>query len=231
MTDELPRRDVAFCPHCGNDSPQRLVDGHSWHGESYRTIWYALVACETCNRALLYISEPTKVPLVDVFSLRDSQLVWPAQTHLPDFVPEPIRRCYREAALIKRRAPNAFANQIGRALEALCKDRGTGNKPLAAALNELAEKGEIPATLARMTDLIRIIRNIGSHAGEDQVDPNHVDPIDDFFKAIVEYVYIAPRKVQELKATLDRVINPQPLRLNAVTPPVAIEPDSNPSDP
>lgn len=131
--------------------------------------------------------------------------MWPQPGDLHPSVPESVRRIYSEASAIKSRAPNAFANQIRRSLEALCKDRGTNKRVLAQSLKELSSRGEIPPTLADMTDVLRQLGNIGSHAGDQEIDPDYVDVIDDFFRAIVEYVYIAPHKVNEFKARLDYV--------------------------
>jgi glutamate-1-semialdehyde aminotransferase len=116
-----------------------------------------------------------------------------------------VRRCYEEAAAIQRLAPNAFANQIRRALEALCRDRSAAGNTLAANLRDLAARGEIPAVLAEMTDILRLFGNIGSHADEANVEAGDVDAIDEFFRAVVEYVYVAPHRVSEVRARVEQV--------------------------
>jgi len=120
-------------------------------------------------------------------------------------VPQKIRRIYQEAALIKSRAPNAFANQIRNALDALCRDRGTDKSTLAQNLKELAERGEIPWILAEATDVLQQLGHIGSDAEEREIDLGYIDAIDDFFKAIIEYVYIAPYKADEFKSQWEYV--------------------------
>ena len=105
-------------------------------------------------------------------------------------------------------APNAFAVQIRRALEALCEDRGAKNGTLQNMLNELSTKGEIPSTLIEATDLLRLIGNIGAHASEDSVKPWQVRTLDEFFRAIVEYVYIAPSKIKEFREGLKKFKSP-----------------------
>ena len=205
----MDEQDVAFCPHCGNTAPQELqgcsVSLH--HSDGAHN--YYLTRCATCLEGLLYrhIDPRNTGPTIlhGRFCLAQYELVWPAHGQLHSSVPDSIRRIYAEAALIKARAPNAFANQIRRSLEALCKDRGASNRVLMQNIKELASRGEIPPTLADMTDVIRQLGNIGSHAGDDEIDPNYVDVIDDFFRAIVEYVYIAPFKVTEFKARLEYV--------------------------
>jgi len=56
------------------------------------------------------------------FHLAD--LIWPDPGVLHQAVPKAVAECYIEASRIKNLAPNAFAVQIRRALEALCDDRG-----------------------------------------------------------------------------------------------------------
>ena len=204
MTNNNPRA-IAFCPHCGNTAPQRQVGVHSRLRGPNEAQYYTLVSCETCDRGLLYLSGLPDAPahqLINApFSLEGRELVWPQGNELHEAVPDPVRVCYNEACAVKRVAPNAFANQVRRSLEALCRDRGAQGRVLAQSLKELADRGEIPPVLAEMTDILRFLGNIGSHAAEEQVEPEYVDAIDDFFKAVVEYV--APYRVKEVKAELD----------------------------
>jgi hypothetical protein len=69
-------------------------------------------------------------------------------------------------------------------------------------LNGLVENNEIPPVLSEMSDVIRLIGNIGAHASQQNVKPGHVKIIDEFFRAIIEYVYVAPQKIMKLKNQL-----------------------------
>lgn len=203
----MEEHDIAFCPHCGNTTPQEL-EGHTFslnHKDGSHS--YFLTRCGTCLEGLLYryIDPMNGMPQMSHgdFQLKGYELVWPKPGDLHSSVPNAVSKIYAEASAIKGRAPNAFANQIRRSLEAICKDRGADHRILARNLQELASRGEIPPTLAEMTDVLRQLGNIGSHAGDEDIDPEYVDVIDDFFRAIVEYVYIAPFKVNEFKARLE----------------------------
>jgi len=192
----MEEQDIAFCPHCGNTTPQELqgysVSLHHIDGAHN----YFLTRCSTYLEALLYRHiDPINTPPAlshGRFNLKQYELIWPVPRDLHPSVPERVRKIYAEAAAIRTRAPNAFENQICRSLEALCIDRGPNERILAKNIKELASRGEIPSTLAEMTDVLRQLGNIGSHAGDEEIDPAYVDVIDDFFRAIVEYVYIAP---------------------------------------
>ncbi len=197
------KSDIAYCPHCGNTTPQSFV-GEAQNRDHFK---YVTTQCQTCLHALLYFRrleyvDPERNERLSKFTLR-----WPAAEALHPAVPVSVAQHYNEASKIKVLAPNAFASSIRRALEALCKDRGATKKTLALNLQYLADQGEIPATLSEMTDILRALGNIGSHAGEESILPEHVDVIDEFFRAVIEYVYIGPFKVREFKASLQQMKN------------------------
>jgi hypothetical protein len=67
-------------------------------------------------------------------------------------------------------------------------------------LKELAERGEIPPVLAQVTHILRMLGNIGAHG---KIEARHVQAIDEFFHAVVEYIYVAPRRVKEFQDALN----------------------------
>jgi hypothetical protein len=157
---------------------------------------YFIARCETCREILIYYSSTE-----EDFQL--AELYWP-DIGLNKSVPKEVSHIYDEAIRIKHLAPNAFAVQIRRALEAICKDRGTRKHNLAQQLNELAEKGEIPKTLSEASDILRLIGNVGAHASETEVHPLQAIAIDQFFKAIVSYVYVSPAMIKEFKENMKK---------------------------
>ena len=198
-------RRVAFCPHCGNRAPQRLIHTQEYLGQGYSRdgsmdnnipCAYYVAVCETCNEILLY---DVFGDIVEDKDFHRADLVWPDPGVLHKSVPKAIAECYVEAARIKNLAPNAFAVQIRRALEALCDDRGAKKGVLQLRLQDLASRSEIPPVLAEMTDVLRLLGNIGAHAADQSVKPGHVLAIDDFFRVIIEYVYVAPSKLKEFR--------------------------------
>lgn len=52
-------------------------------------------------------------------------------------------------------------------------------------------------------DFMRIIANLGAHAAEQEVDFWDPELLDDFFRAVVEYVYIAPSGTERLKERIN----------------------------
>ena len=206
MTKQI--RNISFCPHCCNRAPQKLVSTHHylerhWYLESGKESepapWSTFVAsCETCHQVLLYENP------ADCFSEEEfhfGTLKFP-EYGLHHSVPEKIRKVYDEASRIKWKAPNAFAVQIRRALEALCDERKAKGNNLNAQLQDLAKKNEIPIVLSELADTLRLLGNKGAHSGTEEVHQFQVNELDEFFRVIIEYVYVAPGKLEDFKKTL-----------------------------
>jgi hypothetical protein len=51
---------------------------------------------------------------------------------------------------------------------------------------------------------LRLVGNIGAHASEESVHPLQATAIDNFFKAIVEYVYVSPQRIAEFKDSMGK---------------------------
>ena len=199
---------IGFCPHCNHRAPLRLAlvqnfvtvmeDEYLPRSEVDGTYWLAV--CEVCSRVILYCGFGSTE---DVETWDDSCRIWPPVGTLDRSVPETIRQIYAEAIAIKNAAPNAFAVQVRKALEALCRERGVAAGPLAKQLRQLVDQGHLPGVLAEASDLLRLVGNIGAHAGNEQVQTDQVDAIDHFFRTVVEYVYVAPDKLRRLREQLD----------------------------
>lgn len=199
-------RITAFCPHCGNTAQQWLLARHYHEGESYTypagqkteggpDCEYTVRVCETCSELLVYheILHQGMSP----------ELMYPRSVELPVSVPESVRDCYAEAGRVQKAAPNAYAVMIRRALEAICHDRGVTEGNLQRGLAELANRGDIPPTLAEITTVLRQLGNAGAHNASQKVTVPVTWAMDDFFRAVVEYVYIAPSKLKTFKDRLE----------------------------
>jgi hypothetical protein len=163
-----------------------------------------VVVCETCNQLLLYenLGDQTDPEHFD-----RCELTFPRPYRLGIAVPREIAAVYEEAVRIKELAPNAFAVQIRRALEALAADKGVKKGTLQVQLTELAKNGDIPPNLARASDLLRTLGNVGAHASSQSVHPLLASAIDEFFRAVIEYVYIAPKRLAEFEAQMNRYLH------------------------
>jgi len=202
---------TAFCPHCGNTAQQTVLFRHSYVGETYTMngkrsevgvpCEYFVVVCETCKDLLLYHAMAGD-GISDNF--QEGALQYPKTPKLHRSVPESVRDCYMEAAQIQNIAPNAYAVMLRRALEVLCDDREIEDGVLQVRLAALARRGEIPPVLAEMTAVLRVLGNAGAHSSAQNISVPLTWGMDDFFRAIVEYVYVEPRKLQDFKQRIER---------------------------
>lgn len=203
--DKTPR---LRCPHCGNRTPHDYLHDEviscaiGPKAREFEHRRWALVRCHTCREVSLYgdrfctrnhNSDPVKV--IDV---HDLGLKWP-DLSLPESVPNNVRAAYEEALKVKQHSANAFANQIRKALEAVCNDREAKGDNLHNMLGNLEGRGEIPSQLGEMTDLIRMVGNAGSHADRFEVDYRFVEPIDDFFQTAVRYIYELSNQIEQVQ--------------------------------
>jgi len=86
----------------------------------------------------------------------------------------------------------------------MAKDKNAEGRTLNNKLNWLISQGLLPQVLGQMGHINRILRNWGAHDAETEVQPEDVEIVDEFFRTIVEYLYIAPAKVDRIQELIDR---------------------------
>lgn len=211
----MPARSILYCPTCGHRTTQVRViefmnspttanwacisEGLEQPPDDFDPFAseYALVLCEVCESPILYNSSFGQAKLED--------LVFPRADSLSRSVPESVAAFYNEAVKVRPHSASSFAVQIGRALEALIRDRKIQGGTLNDGLAELGRRNEIPGAFAEMSEILRILRNFGAHATSVNLDSNHVQAIDEFFRAITEYVYVAPARLTHAKALVEKL--------------------------
>jgi hypothetical protein len=215
---------IILCNHCGNVTPHNLAttntaqlvyeideDNHKY----IEPFDFFLYSCGACGDASLlggFRHEIKDKPVMPVLYPTGSKLVPPSHMLASgNPVPKRIIGLYEEVWPLRHKAPNAFAVQIRRALEFVCRDKNAQGRDLATKLRDLSAKGILPMQITNMTDLLRKIGNIGAHASEEDVDIWDAELIDDFFRTIIEYVYIAPAKIERLNQRLG-IKSPSPPR-------------------
>ncbi|QZO14570.1 DUF4145 domain-containing protein [Pseudoalteromonas piscicida] len=204
--------EILICYHCGNRVPLRRKEIHrgqelyeNIEGKRYYEDFdYLIYQCPTCQGISIY-GNFTAFPKNEN---TNSKRIYPLGGHLipenhkvfsSDCIPHQVVKTYEEIWPLRHIAPNAFAGQVRRALEYICKDQNAEGKTLFKQLENLVSKGIFPGYFAEITDLMRQIGNLGSHASDNEVDFWDAELLDDFFRSVIEYVYIAPSKIKRLK--------------------------------
>jgi hypothetical protein len=194
------------CPHCGNETAQEILFEETITETVYSLndpddsydfdVTYYLTKCITCKSISLFndceINDSQG-------NLSEANICYPEQKKLGIEIPSIVAKTYREAIRIRNISPPAFAVMIRRGLEFLCKDKKAKGKTLKDQLEDLGRSGIIPTTLAEMGDALRFLGNIAAHATNYKIDRTEVKAMDDFFLAMLEYVYIGPAKLNRLK--------------------------------
>ena len=219
------RAKIDFCPFCGNRSPKKLLSCHTYQemgyvgsgrhdlGTEYPYEATDFVAkCVVCEHILLYNTYPTQ-PVTnesdrtpddnDRKMFLSAELVYP-ETEIDKSIPISIRTIYEEALNIEQHSPSMFAVQIRKALEAICNDQGVARGKLYKRIKTLVDDGVLPASLEQASGLVRRVGNIGAHEVRGGVHPLEVNSIKSLFKAIVEYLYVYPSKLESFSKDHDK---------------------------
>lgn len=207
-----PAKAISLCYHCGNRVPLVQVGSYlgrqlfeHMEGERFDEAFeYFVYSCPTCEGVSIF-GDLVKYP--SGRSLDERRLYPQGNRLLPerhklvlsDCVPARIISLYNEVWPLRHIAPDAFAGQVRRALEFICLDQKAKGRTLAEQLKDLAARGTFPGHFAEMTDLMRHVGNLGVHAGETSVDFWDAELLDDSFRSVVEYVYIAPSRIERMR--------------------------------
>lgn len=198
----------SFCDHCGNITFQHILAIEVVRkGDIASTFTFA--RCTICDGIILrkhpgdwnapvHMGESTRP--VD----EGAEQLWPPALGLTSEVPDRIRSIYDEARLVKKQSPSSFVVQIRRAFEAVASDMDAEGRTLHAQIQTMITDGRLPSVFAEMTNIARMIGNLGAHDAERDVTPVEASASDDFFRAVVEYLYIAPALVSKARSEFDR---------------------------
>lgn len=206
MGDSKPRycRGIK-CAHCGNKASMEVVATYdqiqSYEDHQSGMQWDAgpiwdLVLCPACSRITLLQTDWHEFFAPDEWTV---QVLFPSVDKPLAGLPPEVDKAYQAALKVRHIDSNAFAVLLGRVIDKVCIDRGASGKSLYERLTSLAERGEIPTRLAEMAHQLRQLRNIGAHADLGNLTPAEVPVLDDLCRAILEYVYTAPRLIERVE--------------------------------
>jgi Domain of unknown function (DUF4145) len=210
----------ALCLHCGKLTMIwiRMEYIYAVNKEDYagtkdiNHIKWTLLQCPEClNPILMQADQATKREYPGGSSWKTTtgaiRTLYPLEKQIPSNLPEGIGRMYTEAIKVKLLSPSSCAVLIRRTLEAVCQHENATGRTLAQKLKNLADTGKIPQTLVGIATHLKQLGNLGAHFDiNDDVTMEDVPVILDFVELLLEYLYVAPAKIQAVK---DRLNNPQ----------------------
>lgn len=201
--DHIKDNQIIKCPNCGNKTSQKLFSvvtgyevididaGEEITAEDY----YFTVQCSTCREVSLLVNwehdeDPTDLSVAGV--------LYPVKKNFRDPVPEAIAKIYNEAKKIEKISPISFAVMGRKVIESIAMDRNAKGKDLKQKIKDLAAKNIIPDILYKMSDAVRVLGNLGAHDINIDISSEEAKILDEFMVALIEYVYIAPKKIEDL---------------------------------
>ena len=193
------------CPYCGNKTTHILA-----HREDFSELiaeandgspiwderWLATLVCSTCRRPSIYRDEWDGGAWV-------TSLAYPTAITAPKEAPPRIRETFDEALSVLHRSPSLAAVGIRKCLEGICDHQNAQGKTLAQRIAFLASNGAIPRTLGEMMDASRTFGNIGAHFGDTNVTRADGQILVEFARAVLEYIYVAPARVESVRKRLE----------------------------
>jgi hypothetical protein len=209
---------ILECGYCGNRTPHLKVCQyeHARFFDEFETMQviepytWVMYACGTCGGLNIYgdyygiyrshghdFFARTRLHPRASLLLPADYMMSPA-----DPIPTRIMKAYEDIWPLRHRTPTAFIGQIRRLLEFVCEDQCASGKSLFSKLSDLTSRGVLPGHFANITDLLRVVGNMGAHAEEDDLSVWDAELIDDFFRPVIDYVYIAPAKIQRMQQRL-----------------------------
>lgn len=207
----FPSSLVIECGHCGNITPhERIFDYvHPMVFEQFddellnADFTWLCYRCGTCGGLNVFgdfLMDSTSDISRTRLHPKASSILPPAHLLSPGQpIPTKVYNVYREIWPLRHRSPAAFVAQIRRLLEYICDDKSASGKDLFEKLNDLVEKGVVLGCFSEMTDLLRRVGNLGSHATDMELDIWDAELVDDVFRSVVDAVYVAPARLERMK--------------------------------
>ncbi|MCD4786516.1 MAG: DUF4145 domain-containing protein [Candidatus Eremiobacteraeota bacterium] len=175
-----------------------LFEGHSDY-----TDWN-LVKCPACSGILFQ-----KILWCNYFDPDEwkYEILYPFVAKPLEGLPDKVNKAYKEALNIRNIDCNAFAVLLGRVLDIICIDQKAEGKSLYERLKNLSEEGKIPERLMKLAHGLRDLRNIGAHADLGGLTQGEIPILEDICRAILEYVYIAPKLLEQVEMRINKLKN------------------------
>lgn len=196
MSHENP---IVTCEHCGNKVPMQVKGGYREDGEIIFD--WQFVRCPVCHQPSL-IETNSEDCSADGSTFVNVLYPTPIAPPWTD-IPARIGNAYRKALRLRHIDANAFAVAIGRTLDMICQDRKAKGRDLNEKIDSLGKSG-LPNRLVEIAHQLRLIRNLGAHTSEVEVAEEDVPVLIAFTDSILDYLYVAPAKLEELRDNITR---------------------------
>lgn len=192
-----------LCDHCSNTTLQVIVSSELGRYNG-KMIFYSLTRCTICDGIALRKHPDDLIGPVQANNFNPdpsfpAEQIWPPSSSFSSDIPARISAIYQEAHSVRKKSPSSFVVQLRRAFEVMAKDRQADGRTLNDQIKWLIAQGHLPPVFAGMIQTARRIGNMGAHDSEREVTPEDAELADSFFRAIIEYLYVAPALLAKVK--------------------------------
>jgi hypothetical protein len=201
------------CATCYNLAPMEILGRANDvelidipEGPTYQEgFFYEVLKCPKCSK--VNIAQYFWNDFMDGSDDNEYKIIYPQNKRFPEGLPDDIKKTLEVAEKIKTIDAEIYAITLRKVLELVCIDKAAKGKVLAAKIQNLATRGEIPIKLVAVAKGLKEFGNIGAHAGTGGLSVNEIPIAEALCRAVLEYIYSAPylakvaeSKLEEIKA-------------------------------
>lgn len=186
------------CPWCDTRNVAMSVELHCAPSDSFGQVrvWSMLI-CPRCAGAVL----------VETDEVVESELrVVPSGKHaegvedLPDSVAKHYERAVR---VLDAGVASSTAVELRKTLEAAAQAHGINDRPLARAIERLAEEGLVTKRFVDVLGHIRKLGNLGAHASDEDISIDEARMAMEFTTQVLKNLFEIPAKLSSLSRASD----------------------------
>ena len=198
------------CYHCGNKGLMELKCechqqfGGEIDGSMEEHFTWTLLKCKVCNMITL-IQVYTDETMCNEEHGQEfyKENIYPLNNYNMKNVPNKISSAFEAALKVKNIDLKICMMGMRRVLELICKDNSARGRNLEAKIEDMINKNIFPREMESAYTIIRKVGNDAAHSDRLNLSVRDVDEIFSLLYSIINYLYIIPSKMLELKAKIE----------------------------
>lgn len=198
--------DTIRCYHCGNVVPMKVSgrEVSTWdEGEDYIGIEeWSFYMCPTCKEPTL-ICHFWQQKGSEITSDIGKTIAFPDNIFDNRSIPQNVRKAFQAASATKSIDVAISVIAWRRVLELTCKDLGAKGKNLYEKIENLSKEKVLPIKLKEASNIIRNLGNDGAHEDADRLYHLDITKVEALVRYIIEYVYVLPKKMNDILDSCD----------------------------
>lgn len=129
--------------------------------------------------------------------------LYPVITYQNTNVPKKVNNAFLSAIKAQHIDDVICLIALRRTLEIICKDKNAKGRTLKDKILDLTNNGTFPVIINEASDILRILGNEAAHGDDFEYDWSIVKEMVNFTQIIIEYVYVIPYRIEQIKDTID----------------------------